>query len=1618
MANTRKWARTYGPTVTKFEVSPEATVLNAALKVEDADARLVNAVVEHYRKMSEPNAKAKGKMDLLELELKDIRTSHISWAHALDKYAAHLGIDIVKFSGGEILVKNTEAVKSARKQEWQEPVFKVGDKAYMAGMPGVVTAIGKVGTDFEGMIKFKRDPVGDRPGAESYTAERNLDTAQFVEGTYEEVSEAAPSGLISPEEAKAMAETDPELIAAKQALIDKAAKLKEEAYAQAEKVRQGDKGIQVKPEDLKIGDRFHSSRFGQMVTVESVPKGNPDGTVRIKHDKGLEDTAISDVLKTVFRKSEPDQAAMQEVEDLERGNLLASIRGDEEKLRDIRKVKKTGGVIGSQNAEDLGNIEKKLVESIKRKLEKLNPKERQEQKSMFEKDEKAAKEEEEGTGGTVGGYYAQKTLLEEGPDANVVPNRDDVKPPPPPNTPPPPDDPDVPPPIGPTDGDSDEELLQKARNTQIMPEDVKKAREEEDKMTLHERFRKLITDFQTAITSQYTPLREAEKDIYSVAGEPLPVTDAATIAELNSGMDGKAMAEFYPYREDVIDQIKDDYMDFNTWIFLKRTGDRLESDPVRKKVGSWTVEKTDRALEAMRAEKGDEKMAHFEKVGKKYQEHTDKMLDDIFETGIITPESYEKIKADHDFYALFKVAKHFKKWDERLEGGGNITNDFKLLHAITGIQDEDVEVNQIVDIVGETAKAIYNTKIRTEKQKFKMFLWEMAVLDKNQKYFVLGRPDQYFIKEFKPAAEILEQVGLQRLAQNRQLIEPQMIKVQYGIEVAESLGIKVDKRRMKEALGAATLGGTAKGGRMHLNAFISEVLAHEFGHLLDVGRVDPKTGEPIIKTKKVFGTERNILQRLSSHINSSRDFQKELAAIQKMTKQGGSAKYRASAVERFAEFMNVYIHNPAMAQKIAPKWTLFFETQIINKDKKMRETVEKLSSFYVKIDNLDNIHTKLEELGGSSYFEKAVRKAFPDKPKFLALSKGTDIPEGFKRILLRVEGKQRALDVREDIYKSLENLNAYQGAVAMKFMSKAGAVLRGGATVYNATFMVKNAFFRDPVRLALLSEYGFNWKHPMDILRFPLDWVEAIRSAFTGNFGTPDALYMRWLKSGAGFTDMQSLMAAESLFADKTKRGYHKPQNILNTVGKFASALEQSTKLLGFKRAIRMTNFESLTPELQHTKLQEIAAEIRRYAGSPDFWRHGMKIKGGASLMFMFLNARIQGVSADLARLGSSSRGYQKEAWLNLAIGVGLPTLGLAILNYGDEDDREYYEKQNEVERHNYYLVPKGTYYLDDNGDKRQEYWTIPKDDTAKIFSSMVESFVKFWIDEDPAAFKEFGIGFFEDISPVGISGDTGTERLESAMSSLNPVLKTPFEMISARNFYYHTDVIPRRMENYAPEDQKRSTTPEVFVRIGKVVGESPLMIEHLLRNLTASGVTQFAPLYDMMAGDLKVQKGRGIETALPVIKMFSSSSYGGTEEQLERLITVREAEGEDLGKRYWETEARFNEMQNLKPSQFSRELRQIAKTDKIMAKSIRERKRKEAIGWNFMDGMVQSLGVGSGARARYIYGELKEMSGIEEKLYVAELKKKRLLTGQVFRQVQLLKSTGGKEWKLGRRGR
>lgn len=110
-----KHAAMYGSKISKYEISPDAKVLQTALNPKDAHADHVEDVVKWHDSTGREAAKAKGKEKDFDAELNQIRTNHISWHNAVDKYATHHGYDVVhysdRFDNGETVVKNPKAIK-------------------------------------------------------------------------------------------------------------------------------------------------------------------------------------------------------------------------------------------------------------------------------------------------------------------------------------------------------------------------------------------------------------------------------------------------------------------------------------------------------------------------------------------------------------------------------------------------------------------------------------------------------------------------------------------------------------------------------------------------------------------------------------------------------------------------------------------------------------------------------------------------------------------------------------------------------------------------------------------------------------------------------------------------------------------------------------------------------------------------------------------------------------------------------------------------------------------------------------------------------------------------------------------------------------------------------------------------------------------------------------------------------------------------------------------------------------------------------------------------------------------------------------------------------------------
>lgn len=1128
-----------------------------------------------------------------------------------------------------------------------------------------------------------------------------------------------------------------------------------------------------------------------------------------------------------------------------------------------------------------------------------------------------------------------------------------------------------------------------------------------------EKLRLVPKQVQTSLVSEFTPLRDLERNIHESAGAPAPKLDLARKFEQVAGAPAKAEADVIDFTRAVVDPIRDHADDFNTYLFLKRTENRLETDPLTKKVGDWTADKARVGLEELCGKVGDEAFNKMEAAGQAYQEEMDKALQLQVSSGRMSQEVYDRIKSSNDFYARFKVMKYITDEAGPAGTGRQIATTSDLTKAISGIDEGDLRIGNILQA---SAEQIVRSRILAEKNKVMLELDQLAQLDKSGEFVKPARPTRYFQIEYKPAEQILKQLGLQETAKNPQVLEQSFIKVGKAIQFADEVGLKLKQKNLPSSLGRATLGGVESGGRVNLNAFTSEVISHELGHSYDTILRDV-SGRPIIKTKNVFGVQRDVPQHLSSAINEpmainpktgkrmigQNEFQKELGALVDYTGLGGSPKYRASAKERFAEFLQLYIHNPAKARELAPTWTEHFEMNILP-NHRVQDLVERLSKFYQKVDSLPNILTPLKELDDANYLETAIRRAFPDKKPQLGVAFGTKAKPGNEIVNYLKDGKEVALEVSKPVATAIQGLNAAQTGLITKVLASTKVPLQWGATSANAAFQVVNLLFADLPRAALISRYGV--RSLEDVYRFPADWAYSLFTSMKGNFGRPNELFMDWLRSGAANSTIQRELTPGAFKATlglkepwKLGRVLSAPKElVLDNVAKFSNAIEETSKILGLKRGLRIEGIDKLAPEAAASKLQQIAAEVRNYSGSPDFARKGRDTTS-MNLLFMFFNARMQGATADLTRLaGMTGTKEAGAAWLRLGAAVGIPATILALVNTSDKY-RADYEKIPDWEKKNYFMIPRDSFFVNDNGERIREYYRVPKREIVSLFGNMIESAVDFGRKQDPKAFKSFAVDALETLSPLNIQGKTATERLESVVGSANPLVKVPIEQATGRDTFRHQNIVPDYMKQAEPTEQYRTTTPPGVVKVAKKLGISPLRLSAAIESSTGGGVTQFTPG--------RPEVGRSKLTKFPVLKRFvRSGSVDGEDAQADitaaeqkesTAAVIRRREALEILRQWREN--------NRTPAQRQKDIADIKKTDPALAKKVLTLNEEATHGITYQDKTILALGVESGARAEYIKGQLAKMNPRDSQAYLDNLRKKKILTEKVQQQLRQRRS-------------
>lgn len=649
---------------------------------------------------------------------------------------------------------------------------------------------------------------------------------------------------------------------------------------------------------------------------------------------------------------------------------------------------------------------------------------------------------------------------------------------------------------------------------------------------------------------------------------------------------------------------------------------------------------------------------------------------------------------------------------------------------------------------------------------------------------------------------------------------------------------------------------------------------------------------------------------------------------------------------------------------------------------------------------------------------------------------------GYETVNYFDNGKKMKLEVGPDVAEAVKGMSVGQTGLLSQFAKRFASTFRFGATSASIPFQPVNFAFADQPMLWLVSKYGLK-ANPKEFIQAPADFASGMyASMFSNLLGGETGAFAKATEnlpivgeankraaelarkfnesgaSGAVWQDMLDSMGGavdEKQLMKSLKIGEN---SILDGVGAMNKFIEESTKLMGFKRGLRIEGIENMTPKQAEAAMKKVVTEVRNYVGSPDFQRAGREARTLNNVVQMFLNARLQGTTNLGARLaGADGAKAASEAWLRTAGTVGTGAAYLWSLNQEPENKPDY-EALSAVEKANYFHVPrydakdKPIYSTNDRGERSREYFRIPKREILGYFGNTVDAALNFAQDQDPEAAGKFAVQMMESLSPVNVSGKNLTERVESVVGGANPLIKVPYETISGRETFRHRPIVPAGdLQKASAEQQYLPSTPELFVSAAQAMPEgapdvlrSPLRLQQLVGGLVGPLASQFMTKPQPAGRDVLASQ----LASNPLTSRFVSTGYT---ERADEKAAVEKAETEAADvrvERRREAQNEIDRIRKLPESQRGKAILDLGTEKPEVFKALEKELRYQSE--DPITRRIRGLGERDGTRARFIVNrirELKDPQKITDFLTRLSEGPEPALTEEVMAQIEAIAGAG-----------
>lgn len=435
-------------------------------------------------------------------------------------------------------------------------------------------------------------------------------------------------------------------------------------------------------------------------------------------------------------------------------------------------------------------------------------------------------------------------------------------------------------------------------------------------------------------------------------------------------------------------------------------------------------------------------------------------------------------------------------------------------------------------------------------------------------------------------------------------------------------------------------------------------------------------------------------------------------------------------------------------------------------------------------------------------------------------------PPGYGEITFRQDGEVVSFAVPKEIAEMqllIDGKALVAGISALgDFLSGGKGILQATATAYNPIFTAFN-IQRDfrTARLFLKSNKMGNLRSYAESLN---EWRKALASRLKQDEHFREALRSRSLQG-----TLQETILPTPIIVGGPKVGPLK--RAVNTVAELSRVMEETTKLMAYNQMKKHLGAGA--------NADEIAQEVRRFGGSPDFADSGTKISEGWNLAFVFLNPAIQGIAQNV-------RGIKRMP-LRAAGKLGAAVAGsIALYNWNnqwkDENGRPEIEHVPKFDRDSSFVI---ILPWKDAKTGRHLYLTVLRKSHAdRLFYNATQEAIQMAAGDTNVSKTQIGLDVASQFLPgsVGLEAEHLAESAQRGiMASANPAVRIPGEVIGNMKAFQGVPIESQRLRSLPGELRYDSTTGKTYRRLGeglnKIPGmpdwaKSPKVIQHAVEGL------------------------------------------------------------------------------------------------------------------------------------------------------------------------------------------